>query len=309
MLVGAEGYRRQMKRKEKGYVIMKKIITTLAMFAALSVVISSTAISQTSYTGVISLDSVQAMPGEHIGVPVWLHDNNFPFSGLIIPLKFSGTDIVADSISFAGTMVGPDFDMYDYIDTLEQVIKISFFPKFVTPIPTVDDTAGLLATIYFTVNPSAIPGNIISIDSIYKDSVVTIDTTQIHVYTRIEATDQSGTQIWLPDYIPGEIIVTSSTSAGEGIDPALPSVFSLGQNFPNPFNPTTTITFALPAAGKVNLKIFNILGQEVMTVIDQQLPAGNHEIEVDASALPSGVYFYRLSYNNQKLTRKMTLIK
>ena len=78
-------------------------------------------------------------------------------------------------------------------------------------------------------------------------------------------------------------------------DKVLPETYSLGQNYPNPFNPTTTISFSLPVQSVISLRIYNQLGQVVQTVQDQaQLDAGFYNITVDASALASGVYYYRI---------------
>ncbi|AFH49422.1 Fibronectin type III domain protein [Ignavibacterium album JCM 16511] len=73
-----------------------------------------------------------------------------------------------------------------------------------------------------------------------------------------------------------------------------PKEFNLAQNYPNPFNPSTEISFSLTTDSKVTLKIFNILGQEVATLINGNYPAGNHKIKFDGSSLNSGVYMYRL---------------
>jgi len=76
---------------------------------------------------------------------------------------------------------------------------------------------------------------------------------------------------------------------------AIASDFILEQNYPNPFNPTTTIEFVLPRSDIVTLQIFNILGEEIETLISEKLPAGKHKYHWDASRMPSGVYLYRLS--------------
>jgi len=90
----------------------------------------------------------------------------------------------------------------------------------------------------------------------------------------------------------------------------LPSKLALDQNYPNPFNPTTNISFALPSTQKVTLKVFNMLGQEVATLINNQtIQAGSQTVAFDASLLSSGVYIYRLVGANTVLTKKMTLIK
>lgn len=82
------------------------------------------------------------------------------------------------------------------------------------------------------------------------------------------------------------------------VDIVAPSKFNLSQNFPNPFNPSTLITFNLAEASKVRLSIFNVLGQEVSLLLDEDLAAGSHEVTFDASTVPgglmSGVYFYKI---------------
>ena len=90
--------------------------------------------------------------------------------------------------------------------------------------------------------------------------------------------------------------------------------FTLGQNYPNPFNPSTTINFSLAVDSKVSLKIFDVLGQEVATLLNGQLAAGNQTVSFDASSLNSGVYFYRIDasgVDGQKFysTKKMILTK
>ena len=88
-----------------------------------------------------------------------------------------------------------------------------------------------------------------------------------------------------------------------------PDVFVLHQNYPNPFNPTTTIQFDLPKTSVVTLKIFNILGEEVTTLLSASLLSGSYKYEWDASNLASGVYLYRLQAGDYVETRKMVLMK
>lgn len=99
----------------------------------------------------------------------------------------------------------------------------------------------------------------------------------------------------------------------EKIGTVVPSGFSLGQNYPNPFNPTTKIHFSIPAGATANthvqLKIFNILGQETALLIDKYLKAGEYEVTFDAKNLATGVYFYSLKAGDFTETRKMVLIK
>ena len=85
--------------------------------------------------------------------------------------------------------------------------------------------------------------------------------------------------------------------------------YSLDQNYPNPFNPSTTINFSVPQNSQVTLKIYDVLGKEVSTLINQVVPAGNHEVQFDATGLPSGVYFYNLTAGNFVENKKMMLMK
>jgi hypothetical protein len=89
----------------------------------------------------------------------------------------------------------------------------------------------------------------------------------------------------------------------------IPSLFRLYQNYPNPFNPSTLIAFDMPKDGYASLKIFNALGQEVATLIDGNIKAGVYQKIFNASALPSGIYFYKFQTDGYSDVRKMSLIK
>lgn len=89
----------------------------------------------------------------------------------------------------------------------------------------------------------------------------------------------------------------------------LPMTSSLDNNYPNPFNPTTTIPFTLPSSVFVTLRVFDVLGREVSTLVSEQLSAGNHAREFNSVGMSSGIYFYRLQAGSFTQTKKMTLIK
>jgi hypothetical protein len=99
--------------------------------------------------------------------------------------------------------------------------------------------------------------------------------------------------------------VSSSVSEREGI----PKEYALSQNYPNPFNPSTTIRYGLPQRSHVNLAVHNTLGQQVAQLVNGETEAGYHEVKFDASALPSGVYFYRLQAGSYVETHKLCLVR
>jgi len=88
-----------------------------------------------------------------------------------------------------------------------------------------------------------------------------------------------------------------------------PETYSLSQNYPNPFNPTTAITYQLSALSNVKLVVYDLLGREIRTLVNQEKPAGSYSIDFSAADLPSGVYFYKLTAGKFSETKKMTVVK
>ncbi|MBE0538427.1 MAG: T9SS type A sorting domain-containing protein [Ignavibacterium sp.] len=89
----------------------------------------------------------------------------------------------------------------------------------------------------------------------------------------------------------------------------VPLEYSLDQNYPNPFNPTTTIRYAIPEDNFVSIKLYDILGNEVITLVNEQKQAGRYEMLFNASNIASGVYYYQISSGNFTQTRKLMLMK
>ena len=88
-----------------------------------------------------------------------------------------------------------------------------------------------------------------------------------------------------------------------------PKEFSLSQNYPNPFNPSTVIKYQLPKTSQVTLKVYDLLGNEIGTLVNEEKPAGFYEIELNALRLSSGFYIYKITAGNYVQTRKMILLK
>jgi glucose/arabinose dehydrogenase len=107
----------------------------------------------------------------------------------------------------------------------------------------------------------------------------------------------------------GNIYTFRSTTTSNENRRETPTTIQLQQNYPNPFNPTTQITYQLPEVTEIDLRVFDMLGQEIKVLESSQKPAGSHTITFDASSLSSGIYVYQLRSGSTIITRKMTLIK
>ncbi|GJQ62745.1 MAG: hypothetical protein SCALA702_17980 [Melioribacteraceae bacterium] len=160
--------------------------------------------------------------------------------------------------------------------------------------------------------------NHVAIISEYGDYYETFDGGQNWDSTTIPMKDPrkifgfNDDQIWIAD-VSGGIISTISEPIPVGVEDSenvdQEFSFSLGDNYPNPFNPTTTITFSIPEVQKVSLKVYNILGKELVILIDETLSAGEHNIKFNGTNLSSGIYFYQLVTPENSITKKMILVK
>jgi len=119
----------------------------------------------------------------------------------------------------------------------------------------------------------------------------------------------SGNGESLEPYVFVRVAIPASEVSVNQLSTEVPSSFSLSQNYPNPFNPTTNIKFALSKAGMVTLKVYDMLGKEVSTLVNENLGVGTFEYKFDASNLTSGIYFYTIKANGFSETKKMMLIK
>ena len=105
----------------------------------------------------------------------------------------------------------------------------------------------------------------------------------------------------------GTIIVQDPVGVSD--DESIAEQFELQQNYPNPFNPITRISYAIPSASFVNLKVYDIIGNEITVLVNEEKQAGNYQIDFDATELTGGVYFYQLLTGSFVETKKMILMK
>jgi len=152
------------------------------------------------------------------------------------------------------------------------------------------------SSIYFTnvISPASVWNPVYSQTGIYKDLTLTRTAPQKYLWG---VRDNGGISKYS---VPVGIIPISSET---------PSAFSLSQNYPNPFNPTTKIKFDVVRVGDVKIVVYDVMGREVQTLVNESLKPGTYEASFDGSALNSGVYFYKLVTDNFVETRKMILLK
>jgi Secretion system C-terminal sorting domain len=139
----------------------------------------------------------------------------------------------------------------------------------------------------------------------YRDTMNCSYSTSSPAYTGASNGFPAGDLNWFPDKLRSWEQLTDIRSVGN----ITPAKYSLEQNYPNPFNPSTIIRFSIPEANRVSLKVYNLLGQNVATLINENLNAGSHEVSFNAENLSSGVYFYTLQSGTFTLTKKMILMK
>lgn len=211
---------------------------------------------------------------------------------------------------------------YGYANSLRQITAVDAVPFFVLTTPP----AGSAPRIDSITPSSGAAGTQVKItgsgfDPVTTNNIVLIGNRQAVV--KIASSDRTRLEVIVPpDLIAGVVPVTVTVAAQTSnavnfnlvtsvqARESLPGEFSLGQNYPNPFNPSTTIVFSLPRTSHVTLKVFNLLGKEVATLIDKKFPAGRYETHWNASGYVNGVYFYRLEAEGNFIqTKKLLLLK
>lgn len=134
----------------------------------------------------------------------------------------------------------------------------------------------------------------------YTDSLGSFTFDQTEIAGQLVKIVVSGTNLY--PYV-------SDLMTGVSSNIEIPKSYDLSQNYPNPFNPSTTIKFAIPQSSLVTLKVYNILGKEVASLVNENMSAGNYEVDFNAAALSSGSYFYRITAGDFTSVKKMLLVK
>ena len=221
--------------------------------------------------------------------------------GLDIPLKYS-EGVTLKEVNFEGTRV-EYFDMkISKIDAQARTVVIGLINQLgpTTRVPLVAGD-GPVANLVFQVD-----------DPTTREIVIEKNVTKrpshdlVYVYNTRSTPGQTAFDQANPDFDRISVALSGLSS--------LPTEYALEQNYPNPFNPTTQINFSLPVDSKVSLEVYNVLGQRVTSLVNGELPAGEHTVtwngtNSDGGQVSSGVYFYRISAEKFNETKKMMLLK
>jgi hypothetical protein len=234
-----------------------------------------------------------------------IHDEDL--AAMDIPLTFS-KGVTLDKVTFEGTRVADFDEKISRIDNEKNRVIIGLIAMVYTlkensslkPAPNGDNR---VAVLHFTLNDP-------SLKSIEIGTFKTEAPAHELMYVYNDWTGGSPrVEDLSPEFEGGTVALDSRAPTAN-----LPKEFGLSQNMPNPFNPTTVVSFALPKDVKVNLSVYNVLGQQVKTLVDDVMRAGNQTVTWDGTdargnQVSSGVYFYKLRAGDFSDTKKMLLLK
>jgi hypothetical protein len=238
--------------------------------------------------------------GDSVGIPVYIwHDEGI--GAFTLGFTWNQNAIKITSFAFADTLKQLSWNKQFnklYADSIPRRYMIGGVninsTEFDLP-ATAGPVAELVATVYFKVIQATGPIHV-DVDSMFVPKAgVFVLSTGVSVSPQFRG-------------------VSFGVPVMEFASSTLPMAYSLGQNVPNPFNPTTSIEFAIPKSGMVTVEVFNVLGQKVKTLVNEDLRAGYKRVDWDGtddggSAVASGVYLYRLKVNDFSETKKMLLLK
>jgi hypothetical protein len=236
----------------------------------------------------------------NIIIPIEL-TNTVPMAALDLPLTFS-EGVTLQEVIFEGTD-SEDFDFrYANIDNANRTVIIGLIPMVYGEKADLEVGNHVIAMLKFSVDNQNVEGieiNTTTTDKPSHDLML--------VYTE-EVNGGHETRHLVPEFNPVNADIPPS------IDPMVPERFELCQNSPNPFNPITRIDYSLPVATHVRLNVYNVLGQNVRTLVDEFQGADYHSViwdgcNNDGASVASGVYFYRIDAGEMSVTKKMMMLK
>lgn len=229
------------------------------------------------------------------------------------PDPFEGSAYFFAGVS-ATAELQQDVDVSTYASTIDDSTQVFTFEGYVHSYPQTPSDQSRIILEFFNASKT---NKIDSID--YGNYSNTSEWVQItdssivrpgtrHIRIRLISTRRAGSNN--DGYYDGLSLLLPSTATNIISDiPKFPDRFQLHQNYPNPFNPSTVISYQLAVRSHVTLKVFDILGREISTLVNREKPAGHYQVTFNASGLPSGMYLYILRTNSFVQTKKMLLIQ
>ena len=237
---------------------------------------------------------------DRVIVPIELN-NVQAMAALDLPLEFS-EGVTLEEVSFTGTR-SENFDFTAAkIDNENNNVVLGLIPMVYGESSDLTPGEGEIARLIFRVDNQ-------DLESFELKATTLESHSPMFVYTE-EVNGAGQTRVTTPEF--ADLIIALSGSSEE--PEAVPSVFALKQNAPNPFNPSTDIWYDLPAATHVSMEVLNVLGQRVKTLVDGFREAGSHSVTWDGrddygSACASGIYFYRITAGADQAVKKMMMLK
>ncbi len=223
-------------------------------------------------------------------------------AGSVVIINVSGT-----TVSWTGGMeltgVKNENIIFNFYEAKTLTIHgIALYGSVLAPLATLNFSAG---TIYgqTIVNNCSGSGQF---NWIQFQGKVTIGQTITNTATLVHVDQPLGSPV---QYAYAQVKSSYKLTDVQNSNSTIPTTFELSQNYPNPFNPSTIIEFAVPQTGNYSLKVYNVIGQEVVNLLDKELPTGTYKVTFNASKLSSGMYIYRLSGSNINMSKKMILMK
>jgi hypothetical protein len=225
--------------------------------------------------------------------------NEANLTAMDIPLKFS-EGVTLTEVNFENVRTSYfDLKIANINNEKNQVI-IGLLPQLSAQAkPDLEAGTGPVANLVFRIDDP-------TVSAVHLETFTTRNPGHFltYVYHKYDESGKISQYMVQPDFTPIDVSLS-----GAGTSPNLPKTYALNQNYPNPFNPTTEISFDLPKSSHVELNVFNVLGQNVKTLVDQNMAAGSHTLTWDASGVASGVYFYRIKAEDFTATKKMMVLK
>jgi hypothetical protein len=283
-----------------GLVMSRKILAGLVVLAF--VLVGSSVLADCG--DALSCQNVPTKSANTAKVMLYL-ENTKGMAGVSIPLSFGsvGSDIECTKIDFTGSRVA-HFLHYPSIDNYNKRVLIGVIRALDENIDDVLPAGeGLIATLHFNSKNSRCRPEL-------KITAWPLSAGKVY----FNVVDEKGSSICQKRIKEADVQIPIKHGEAEELEEVKPSCFEVKGNYPNPFNPETVIKFTLPQDMPVTLKVYNILGQVVNTLVDEVLPAGDHSViwngkNGQGRDVASGVYFYRIKAGDFESIEKMTLLR